>query len=331
MQRLRLVADHVHLDPAPLLPTVTTAYYSQDSSPTATAHVSAAAVVRPDGHRLATVAVCTATPAPPSGELSAELLAQYCRDGFLLVSGLIPADTCVAAVDAMWAQMSAENRDCSGGSKTTLLPAGQRGDTCTHPTTSLPQNQRNEPTSWTGDGDWPVKDNAAVMAIFTPAYLRAAQLLAAAHARTALYPVVADPRVQPPTGGLAINRFPRHAVGPYPPPAAESSGGAWSTTRPSGYAPHSDHGYRPEDGTRHPPEWRTQPQPIRIQHFTFLEADANPGGAGTLVWPGSHHALARAYVEAEEGVTWMGGIEEVIMAFNLPLQELALTLWLPIV
>ena len=283
-ERLRLTSAHLLLSP------------------------SAASPQRPAGHRLEGVPTMTATPAPPGGELSQGQLEAYSRDGCILISGLIAPEVVAAATDAMWAQMAAENRDCGGGS-TPLLPVGERGDSCVHPRTSLPQNQRTEPASWTGDGDWPVKDNAAVMTLFTPAYLRAAQLLAAAHARTALYPVVegaAD--LSPPTSGLAINRFPHHAVGPYAPVC-----GPWpaspSVSRPNGYVPHSDYGYRPKDVNRHSRNWRERPQPVYIQHFTYLGVSATePGGGGTLVWPGSHRALARAYVEAPSGLAWMGPI-----------------------
>lgn len=268
---------------------------------------------RPPGHRLVRLPIVTATACLPNGELSAAQLEAYSRDGFLVVSGLIPPHIYTAAADAMWAQMAAENRNCArvGAGHENCREVDDRG----RRTSPAWMNRRDVPESWTGDGDWPVRDNSRVMAIYTPEWLRAAQQLAAAHAAKALYPTVENPKVMPPTSGLAINRFPRHAVGPYPPddgPHPETS----SATCPSGYSPHSDYGWRPGDDRRHPPAWRTVRQPVYIQHFVYLQSSGTAGGAGTLVWPGSHRALARAYVGAgsSEGQRWMGPVLEEDLA-----------------
>lgn len=262
---------------------------------------------RPAGHRLGSLPIVTATPCLPSGELSAAQVEAYCRDGFLVVSGLIPPNVYTAAADAMWAQMAAENRNCErvgSGGRENIREVDDRG----RRSSPAWMNRRDRPDSWTGDGDWPVKDNTAVMAIYTQEWLRAAQQLADAHAASALYPVVERPRVTKPSGGLAINRFPRHAVGPYPPavgPYPETS----SESQPAGYVPHSDYGWRPGDDVRHPGAWRDVRQLVYIQHFVYLQSSGRPGGAGTLVWPGSHRALARAYVSSStEGQRWMGPI-----------------------
>lgn len=261
-------------------------------------------------HRLGLVPVVAATPSLPNGELSAAQLEAYCRDGFLFVSGLIPPEIYTAAADAMWAQMAAENRNCErvGSGAENCRSVDDRG----RQTSPTWMNRRDVPDSWTGDGDWPIKDNPDVMAIYTPQWVRAAQQLASAHAAAALYPVVENPRVKQPTGGLAINRFPRHAVGPYPPdesPHPETG----SATRPSGYAPHSDYGWSPDNSTRHPIAWRSVRQPVYIQHFVYLQSSGKAGGAGTLVWPGSHRALARAYVDSSHSAAqlrWMGPLVE---------------------
>jgi hypothetical protein len=298
--RLGRVAGHLLLEPS------RTAGEAQPQQ-LAPNHISPADD-RPPGHRLGRLPVVTATPCLPNGELSAAQLEAYSRDGFLFVSGLIPPDVSAAAASAMWAQMAAENRNCErvGSGRENIREIDDRG----RATSPAWMNRRDEPVSWTGDGDWPVKDNPDVMAVYTPEWVRAAEQLAAVHAATALYPVVGNPRVAKPSGGLAINRFPRHKVGPYPPdegPYPETG----SATRPGGYAPHSDYGWRPGDDARHPTAWRSLRQPVYVQHFVYLQSSGKAGGAGTLVWPGSHRALARAYVDSTaEGQRWMGPITD---------------------
>ena len=114
-----------------------------------------------------------ATRCGPGGELSAEQCASYARDGFLLVSGLIPDGILQAAVDAMWRQMAAENRSTWKG-----LPLPPR---------ETPLDRRNPDTwssSWQGMLTAP-----EILATFTPAYLRCARQLASANAAAALFPV----------------------------------------------------------------------------------------------------------------------------------------------
>ena len=190
---------------------------------------------RPAGHRLGRLPIVRATPCGPGGELSAAQVEAYCRDGFLFVSGLVPKDIAAAAAEGMWAQMAAENRDCQpvGAGRDNVRNIDDRG----RPTSATWMNRRDVPASWTGDGDYPVKDNARVMAIYTPQWLRAAQQLADAHAARSIYPVAQRPKVSRPTGGLAINRFPRHEVGPYPPEV----GGQHPDKLLDGYQPHSDY------------------------------------------------------------------------------------------
>ena len=296
MERLQLVAAHLNLAPA--------------AEPS---HQPAAE--RPPGHRLEGVPIVTATRSPPGGELTEDQIDAYCRDGFLLVSGLIPPDVCAAATDAMWLQMAAENRDCGSG-KSPLLPALSG------------MNQRENPSSWTGDGDWPVADNAGVMAVFTPAYMRATQLLAAAHARSALHPVAPPPPLAPPTKAMAVNRFPRWRGGwrdeAEEAPRSASGPPRWTGrgTHSTGYAPHADYpGAKGNPGLDHfgdaPADWRSRPQPVFMQHFVYLQTSCAPGGGGTLVWPGAHRALARAYIGSPAATQWMGPIVDADMdAYN---------------
>ena len=271
------------------------AYCCAGSSSTAPPPNLPTPAARPEGHRLGGVPAVYASRSPPGGELSAAQVGAYVRDGFLFVSGLIEPDVCDAAADAMWAQMGRENRDCGSG-KTPLLPSRPG------------MNRRDVPESWTGDGDWPVEREPAVMAIYTAAYRRAAELLAQAQAAHSVYPLVETPALAewPPPRALAINRFPRWEGGWRAPD--DSPAPASTPTRPSGYAPHADFGWQPESEERHPADWASIRQPVRMQHFVYLEGSGAPGGAGTLIWPRSHRALARAYVEAGEGVRWLGPI-----------------------
>eukprot|EP01045_Picozoa_sp_COSAG04_P009243 COSAG04_NODE_530_length_12999_cov_7.702946_17_plen_293_part_00 len=260
---------------------------------------------RPAGHRLGQLPIVRATPCGPGGELSAAQIEAYCRDGFLFVSGLVPDDIAAAAAEGMWAQMAAENRNCQpvGAGRDNVRNIDDRG----RPTSATWMNRRDVPASWTGDGDYPVKDNARVMAIYTPQWLRAAQQLAEAHAAQSMYPVAQRPKVSRPTGGLAINRFPRHAVGPYPPEVGRQH----PDKLLDGYQPHSDYvrspfpltlcglslpqparlttlpyalgmqGWRPDSEERHPAQWRSVRQPVYIQHFCYLQSSSRAGGAGT--------------------------------------------------
>ena len=90
----------------------------------------------------------------------------YLRDGFLLVSGVIPMEVLGPAVDAVWDQMDHEHRGSVWGP-----PLGLRARPL----------DRHDPSTWTGD--WAgVLTRPEVLATFTPALLRAARRLAAARA-----------------------------------------------------------------------------------------------------------------------------------------------------
>ena len=246
-----------------------------------------------DRDRLGDTRIIKATPAGPGGDLSAAQLEAYCENGFLLVSGLIPSATLAEAESAMWAQMAAENRDTSASGEV-LQP-------------TLGMNQKNVPESWKGDYDWQAGENRAVMAVYTPEYVWVAQQLASAQAGSSLYPVVEQPKVAAPTSALSINRFPRWRGGWLNPDTEESPsrhGGLW----PAAYEPHSDYGWKPES-ERHPADWRDTKQPVYIQHFAYLQSAGAPGGAGPLLWPGSHRALALEYVASQLGTRWLGPIE----------------------
>ena len=77
-----------------------------------------------------------AVPCGPHGLLAQEHVADYVRDGFLLVSGLIPPAVLDAAVDCMWDVMDRENRQSWRGP-----PLGPRAKPL----------DRASPSTWLGD------------------------------------------------------------------------------------------------------------------------------------------------------------------------------------
>lgn len=77
-----------------------------------------------------------AVPCGPRGLLAQEHVDDYVRDGFLVVSGLIPPAVLDAAVDCMWDVMNKENRQSWRGPP--LEPRAQPLD-------------RTSPSTWLGD------------------------------------------------------------------------------------------------------------------------------------------------------------------------------------
>ena len=168
---------------------------------------------------------------------------QFVRDGWVVVSGLIPAAVCSAAEDAMWAQMAGPPKPLSE-------------DKWAVP--SRPRPQREDRATW--GGSWAgVVDAPPILATFTPECMLAAQVLSGASEAAAPYPMTQHP-ISPPTETLAINAF----------PAADGTAWAWPE-------PHTDSGEPPGEG------WRTVPKPIRLQHITYITGPApgRPGGGGT--------------------------------------------------
>jgi hypothetical protein len=244
------------------------------------------------GHRRATATADACRPAPtaaptagahavarasqcgPEGELSPQQLESYVENGFILLRGLIPTEVAERAADAMWYQMRREHRVGMGGDP---LPPRDR------------PLDREDPSTWADNWDGLVV-NSEILGAYTPAFLRAAEELAAANARGALYPVAPHAITKPPQT-IALNRFP---LPPPPPPAEEGQQGG--DFHPE---PHCDYGAAGDSG------WRSNPQPCRIQTLIYLQASGEPGGANTFVFPGSHRRLAAEYLRDPERYEWM--------------------------
>jgi hypothetical protein len=154
--------------------------------------------------------------------LTPQQLAQYDRDGYLLVSGLIPEDVAAAAEAAMWRAIGATPGD----------PASWADKTYGHERI----------------------DDPAVVAVYTPEFRAAAAALTGDDVST----------IDLPDSGYAINVYPQQAEWKWP-------------------HPHIDHAIK-EDGHK------TFPRAFRVATMTFLN-DVPLHGAGTVVWPGSHHRL----------------------------------------
>ena len=107
-----------------------------------------------------------ATPCGPGGILTDAQVADYARDGFLLVSGLIPPAVAAKALDTMWRTMDRENRSTWQG-----RPLAERAQPL----------DRDDPSTWTSDWQG-FLTHPDILNTFTPAYLHAAKQLVAAHA-----------------------------------------------------------------------------------------------------------------------------------------------------
>ena len=209
-------------------------------TPTA-ASAAAAAEQRPD------TAAASAVRCGPGGEMAPQHVEQYVRDGFLLVSGLLPSAVLLAAQDEMWKQMTAENRSAMGGPP---LPPRPRA------------LNRHDPTTWTGNWDGLIV-NTTILDSYTPAFMRCAEQLRDANAASALFEV-ADHEITRPPQTVALNRFPV-------PPQADADA---PVTRPS---PHTDYGAAGDTG------WRSSPQPCVIQSLIYLQAAGRRGAGNTFV------------------------------------------------
>ena len=187
-----------------------------------------------------------ATPCGAGGSLSPEQVAAHVRDGFLLVSGLLGDVVLASAVDAMWTVMAEPQLDNNDGRP------GSVGDS-QHAAGGL---SRDEPSTWTADWDGRVT-SPAILETFTPEWLRAANLLAAANAREALFPV-ADwhqaTRPQPTDLSGSVARGYPHAINKFPTVEPGLQDGP-----PVECSPHCDYGDVGDKG------WRVDPQPIPIQ------------------------------------------------------------------
>ena len=89
---------------------------------------AASVAARPD----TAMSTCTASAVPcgNGGEMAPAHVETYVRDGYILVSGLLPPAVLVAAQDEMWRQMTIENRSAMGGPP--LPPRPQYNHTSPH-------------------------------------------------------------------------------------------------------------------------------------------------------------------------------------------------------
>ena len=179
----------------------------------------------------------------------------YARDGYVLISGLIPEEILSAAEDAVWSAMEEESEhwlsgDVQGGIK------------------------RGVPSTWPAEPKQFAKgiNGPAVAALWTDAYRSMAAALsehfAASQYNTPTTPMMVS--ITQPKGALAINILPR---------VARPEGWKW----PSPHIDHSieSHGYL------------TFPRPVRMSTMTYLsDAPADEHAGSTVVWPGSHRLLA---------------------------------------
>jgi hypothetical protein len=187
------------------------------------------------------------------------LAATYARDGFALVSGLVPPDVLECARAELWDFMSGV--------------AVCRGEdfcaTASRPS-PLQSDRHTWPQQWNG-----IVDGPATVALFTPACLSTATALADAAANTCPFPV-ADHRITAPRQGtLALTKFPASLPAP---------------DAPSQWQPHFDSFVR--EGVS---GWRTSPKPMRTQMICFLTGTSAAGEGGTVCWPCSHRRMEGIY------------------------------------
>ena len=135
-------------------------------------------------------------PAAAGGLPTASQIEDYCRDGFVVVSGLVAAPIVAAAVDAMWQQMEGP-------------PKSLEDDPWARDTRSRPR--RSDRATW--GGSWAgIVDGPSICATFTPELLAVAETLANAYEAASPFPSVSHPIAAPPQT-LAINIFPAQDAG----------------------------------------------------------------------------------------------------------------------
>jgi hypothetical protein len=192
---------------------------------------------------------------PPYDERA--MVAFYNREGFVLVSGLIPQVECEAAVEAMWDALA----EGDGAGREPVVRA-DRG-------------------TWPRGVVAPQLFDPAINALWNAEYLRLAALLSDGYAIPDGAPGRDSAAIEPPMGDhglMAINTFPVAPEGGEEAAAWEMPGG------------HLDHCI-PHDG------FLTFPRPVRMSTMTFLNdcAGGEPGahGGSTVVWPGSSRKFER--------------------------------------
>jgi hypothetical protein len=186
------------------------------------------------------------------------MLDHYNAEGFVLVSGLIPAEACEAAVAAMWRELAKPGQVRQDG----IDGARQRAPIDQHDTRTWPLGRQQQQFT-----------DPAIEALWNPDYLRMAEFLSDGYIIYEGTPGRDYAKIQPPKQGAtvgAINVFPDQSTD-------------WQV--PSG---HLDHCI-PRDG------FMTFPRPVRMSTMTYIN-DCAPGeqhGASTIVWPGSARRFER--------------------------------------
>ena len=185
------------------------------------------------------------------------------RDGFLLCSGLLPAQVVAAAEDALWEQMAGPSKPQEEDQWAKEGRAHPRRD------------DRDSWAFWAG-----IVDGAAIEDTFTPQLLAAAEFLANAYEAASPFPSCDHARTQlgktsparPPPQTAAVNAFP-----------STDPEARWDWPGPH------------VDGAGSLP---TEPRACRIQHMTYITT-GRPGehaGGGTVAWPGSSRAAEALYM-----------------------------------
>eukprot|EP01052_Picozoa_sp_SAG31_P029832 SAG31_NODE_3003_length_4795_cov_4.386499_6_plen_353_part_00 len=203
-----------------------------------------------------------------AGRVSLEHMENYCRDGFVLVRGLIAPHLVEAAVESVWRQMAG-------------VPKSIEVDPWAKP--ERPRPQRNDPSTHP-DGGWAgIVSGPEITAVFSQELIAAAAELARGYEAHSPFPSC-DHQIAAPQQTLAINQFP---------PADRNIEWQWP-------GPHTDGG----SGLR------TTPRACRIQHMTYLTGPrpGQPGGGGTVAWPGSSRALEQVYMRDQQKYEWMADL-----------------------
>ena len=189
------------------------------------------------------------------------------REGFVVVSGLIPDTVSSAAAEAMWG----------------AIESWSEGEPERFGNQPL---QRSLPSTWlpiAGQAATPQIENPAVSALWGAEYLRVGELLADGYVIEPHTPGRDFAPMLAPRSVMSISKFP------------ELAGAEWATP-----GPHLDHCIK-DDG------FETFPRPVRVSTMTYLSSSSSSssssgGGGGaqpvvhsgcTIVWPRSARKMER--------------------------------------
>jgi hypothetical protein len=192
------------------------------------------------------------------------------RDGFLVADGLVPASVTAAAEAVLWDAIAgvvptwegdphATGGRFVGGKERKVL---SRAEVLAGAAAFSPENAVQ--TGWVG-----MLDHPAILAVVTPAYIRAAEQLGIALHRQAGRPLAMTDWAQPASRLVTINSLPA------------APGTEW--THPEG---HTDLGVNLDrtkggDGII----------PVSVQSIAYVQSAGRLGGGGTVCWPQTHRLL----------------------------------------